>query len=585
MALEGNRQIKGVVYGVSGPAVVVKGLRGARMHTICYVGRCRLLGEIIRIEEDFATIQVYEDTTGLALGEEVVSESEPLMVTLGPGLLSGVFDGIERPLKRVRELSGLFIAKGLKLDALSKDRLWHFSPTRKRGDTIRAGDIIGNVPEGHIVHRIMVPPHIEEGTIKEIASGEVDGNSPLCILEDGRTIGLYQQWPARKRRPFKEALPPSEPFITGQRIFDTLFPVAEGGVAILPGGFGTGKTITEHTIARFSLSDIVIYIGCGERGNEITEVLRDFPNLKDPTTGNPLSERTVIVVNTSNMPVAAREASVFTGITIAEYFRDMGYRVSLMADSISRWAEALREISSRLEEMPGEEGYPPYLATRLGTFFERAGKVRCLGSDERVGSVTIIGAISPPGGDFSEPVTQAAMRFTGALWALDTELAYKRHFPAVNWHKSYSLYYYQLKGWFEENVAPHMPELREELMEVLQKEAELSEVVQIIGTEGLHDEDRLTLEIATIIREVFLRQSVFNPKDAFATYKKQYWMLKVIFAYRNRAMEYIKSGGYLESLLEHPVKTEIMGMPNVDNREIEKVANAILKTIEEGFSR
>ncbi|HHD11320.1 MAG TPA: V-type ATP synthase subunit A [Deltaproteobacteria bacterium] len=577
-------ETRGRIYGVSGPAVVVKGLKGARMHTICYVGSSGLLGEIIRIEDEFATVQVYEDTTGLTLGEEVVSYSEPLMVTLGPGLLSGVFDGIQRPLKRVREISGTFITKGLKLDALDKERVWEFTPLKKKGAAVRAGDVLGTVQEGHITHRIMVPPYIEGGVIKEIVSGEVSAESPVCILEDGRTIGLYQRWPARKRRPFGEALPPSEPFITGQRIFDTLFPVAEGGVAILPGGFGTGKTITEHTIARFSVSDIVIYIGCGERGNEITEVLRDFPQLKDPVTGYPLSERTVIVVNTSNMPVAAREASVFTGVTIAEYFRDMGYRVSLMADSISRWAEALREISSRLEEMPGEEGYPPYLATRLGTFFERAGKVRCLGDGDRQGSVTIIGAVSPPGGDFSEPVTQAAMRFTGALWALDTELAYKRHFPAVNWHKSYSLYYYQLRKWLEENVAPDMPDLREELMAVLQKEAELAEVVQIVGTEGLHDEDRLTLEIADIIKEAFLRQNVFNPKDAFATYTKQYWMLRAIFAYKNTATEALKRGVYLEKILSHPVRTSIMDVRNADNQQIEKEARKLIEEIEGAFT-
>ncbi len=576
-------ETRGRIYGVSGPAVVVKGLKGARMHTICYVGSSGLLGEVIRIEDEFATVQVYEDTTGLTLGEEVVSYSEPLMVTLGPGLLSGVFDGIQRPLKRVREVSGTFITKGLKLSALDRERLWQFTPLKKRGDVVRPGDIIGEVPEGHITHRIMVPPHMDGGRIKEIVEGEVRADQPVCTLEDGRTIGLYQRWPARKRRPFKEALPPSEPFITGQRIFDTLFPVAEGGVAILPGGFGTGKTVTEHTIARFSVSDIVIYIGCGERGNEITEVLRDFPELKDPVADYPLSERTVIVVNTSNMPVAAREASVFTGITIAEYFRDMGYRVSLMADSISRWAEALREISSRLEEMPGEEGYPPYLATRLGTFFERAGKVRCLGDPDRTGSVTIIGAVSPPGGDFSEPVTQSAMRFTGALWALDTELAYRRHFPAVNWHKSYSLYYYQLRRWFEENVAPDLPELREELMNILQKEAELAEVVQIVGTEGLHDEDRLTLEIANIIKEAFLRQNVFNPRDAFATYTKQYWMLRAIFAYRRSATESLKRGVYLEKILSSPVRTGIMEMRNIDNRDIEKEARKLIEEIEGAF--
>ncbi len=578
-------ETRGIIYGVSGPAVVAKGLKGARMHTICYVGGRGLLGEVIRIEDEFATIQVYEDTTGLRLGEEVVSYSEPLMVTLGPGLLSGVFDGIQRPLKRVRELSGIFITKGLKLDSLEKERVWQFTPLKERGDTVRAGDVLGTVPEGHITHRIMVPPYMEEGVIGDIAGGEVRADEPVCTLEDGRTMGLYQRWPARKRRPFRDALPPSEPFVTGQRVFDTLFPVAEGGVAILPGGFGTGKTITEHTIARFSVSDIVIYIGCGERGNEITEVLRDFPQLKDPVTGHPLSERTVIVVNTSNMPVAAREASVFTGVTIAEYFRDMGYRVSLMADSISRWAEALREISSRLEEMPGEEGYPPYLATRLGTFFERAGKVRCLGDGERTGSVTTIGAVSPPGGDFSEPVTQAAMRFTGALWALDTELAYRRHFPAVNWHKSYSLYYYQLRRWLEEGVAPDMPELREELMTILQKEAELVEVVQIVGTEGLHDEDRLTLEIADVIKEAFLRQNVFNPKDVFATYTKQYWMLKAIFAYKRSATESLKAGGYLEKILSHPVRTKLMDMRNIDNEEIEKEGRSLVEEIEGAFTQ
>jgi V/A-type H+-transporting ATPase subunit A len=432
-------EISGKVYGVSGPAVIASGMKGAKMLTTCRVGNLGLLGEIIRIEDEMATIQVYEDTTGLTLGENVVSLGKPLTAKLGPGLLSNVFDGIQRPLYAISE-EGAFISKGLMREGLDLDRRWEFHPEKKVGDSIGPGEVLGTIPETEsVTHRVVVPPGVK-GVIKKMTKGEVSGREPVCYLEDGKVVRLFQEWPVRVPRPVNSRLSPTVPFITGQRVFDTLLPIAEGGTAAVPGGFGTGKTVVDHTIAKHARTDIVIYIGCGERGNEMTELLTDFPHLKDPNTGRPLSMRTVIIANTSNMPVAAREASIFTGITIAEYYRDMGYRVAIMADSISRWAEALREISSRLEEMPGEEGFPPYLASRLGSFFERAGKVMCLGSEKRTGSITLINAISPPGGDFSEPVTQAALRVAGALWALDTDLAYSRHFPAVSWKKSFSLY-------------------------------------------------------------------------------------------------------------------------------------------------
>lgn len=583
------KEMRGVICGVAGPTVVATGLDGIALHTVCLAGGAGLLAEVIRIQGALATLQVYEDTTGLSVGEEVYSLGRPLTVILGPGLLTGTFDGIQRPLDRLKSAGADFIAKGLKISALDMERQWEFTPTKKPGDFIAPGSVIGTVQETRcIVHHVAFPPGINEagnagGVIKEIKSGQVKGREAVCLLEDGREIGLYHEWPVRRPRPFNKKLPLHVPFATGQRVFDTLFPVAEGGIAIMPGGFGTGKTVVEQTIAKLGNSEIVVYIGCGERGNEMTEILSDFPALLDLRTGLPLSERTVIVVNTSNMPVAAREASIFTGITIAEYYRDMGYGVALLADSISRWAEALREISSRLEELPGEEGFPPYLATLLGGFYERSGRVNCLGEGNRKGSITIVSAVSPPGGDFSEPVTQASLRFAGAFWALDPDLANRRHFPSVNWQSSFSLYFDGLAAWLEENVAPELPLVRGRLLRLLQKEAELKEVVQIIGMEALQETDRLAFETAIIATEVFLKQSVYNESDAFNTYNKQFWMLKVIFAFWDSAELALKKGVFLEQILAGELRKNIMGMKDIASAGFEKRAALLIKDITTGF--
>jgi V/A-type H+-transporting ATPase subunit A len=578
------KETRGKIFGVAGPTVIVKGMTGPVMNTVCLVGKQGLLGEIIRIKGELVTLQVYEDTSGISVGEEVISYGIPLSVTLGPGLLTGIFDGIQRPLEKIRAAAGGFITRGMKFEALDIDRKWEFTPLRKKGDYVGPGDILGTVQETErIIHKIMVPPGLS-GTITEMKTGEVSGAEYVSMLGKGKFIGLFQEWPVRKPRPFSAKLPPSTPFITGQRVFDTLLPVAEGGTAIVPGGFGTGKTVVEQTIAKFSRSDIVIYVGCGERGNEMSEILSDFPALKDPTSGLPLSLRTVIVVNTSNMPVAAREASIFTGITIAEYFRDMGYSVAMLADSISRWAEALREISSRLEEMPGEEGFPPYLATQLGIFYERSGKVRCLGSDARTGSVTVISAVSPPGGDFSEPVTQASLRFAGSLWALDPDLAYRRHFPAVNWLASFSLYQAELNDWFGENVAADMVKLRGRLYSLLQRQTELRDIIQIIGVEALQESDRLTLEAANLATEAFLKQSAFSEVDAFNTYEKQYWILKAIFTFMESAEAALKRGVYIETILENPVRGRINRMKDFENEGFAARAAEVMREIENEFT-
>ncbi len=577
-------EIRGRIYGVAGPTVIASGMAGAKMNTICLVGGEGLLGEVIRIEDSYATLQVYEDTGGLTVGEDVVSLARPLTVTLGPGLLTSIYDGIQRPLAAMKDAGANFIGKGIKAAALDKNREWRFTPLKKPGDAVEPGTVLGTIPETErITHSVMAPQGVK-GVIKEIKADTVSGKEPVCVLEDGTVIELFQEWPVRVARPFKEKLPPETPFITGQRIFDTLLPAAEGGTAIVPGGFGTGKTIVEQTIAKFGRSDIVIYVGCGERGNEMTEILTDFPTLKDPETGTPLSLRTVIVVNTSNMPVAAREASIFTGITIAEYFRDMGYNVAILADSISRWAEALREISSRLEEMPGEEGFPPYLSTQLGGFYERAGRVKCLGPDDKTGSVTIVSAVSPPGGDFSEPVTQSSLRFAGTLWALDPDLAYRRHFPAVNWQASFSLYYPQLKEWFEREVSPEMPGLRGRLFVLLQRQAELKEIIQIIGVEALQESDRLTLEVANLARDAFLKQSVFNEADAFNSYEKQYLMLKAIFSFFDNAEAALKRGVYIEAILDSPSRTRLLKMRDVPNDGILKEAVELMEAVESEFA-
>ncbi len=500
----------GIIVRVSGPTVVANNMQTARMYNRVIVGETGLLGEVIRLDADRATIQVYEETEGLCLGEKVTDVGEPLLVELGPGLLASVFDGVQRPLETIRKDQGDLIARGVVVPALSRSRHWDFQPRVKVGNQVQPGNIIGVIAETpHIEHRVMVPPGCK-GRIEEVHKGPLAVTDTAVLLEDGTPIALLQKWPARLPRPFQKRLSPVLPFITGQRVFDLLFPIATGGTAIAPGGFGTGKTVVEQTLAKYAQSDIIVYVGCGERGNEMTEVLSDFPQLIDPATGRPLMDRTVLIVNTSNMPVAAREASIYTGMTIAEYYRDMGYRVAMMADSTSRWAEALREISSRLEEMPGEEGYPTYLATKLAAFYERGGRVSCTGDGDRQGSVTIVSAISPPGGDFSEPVTQSSLRVAGALWALDTELAHRRHFPAIDWKRSYSLYLGLLDDWYRKNVAEDWPEVRQELMGLLQKEEELQEIVQLVGIDAIQDQERIILEVSRMVREEFIRQNSFS---------------------------------------------------------------------------
>ncbi len=548
---------EGIIVKVSGPTVEAKNMEATRMYNRVIVGEMGLLGEVIRLEKNLATIQVYEDTTGLSLGEKVIDAGEPLLAELGPGLLTSIFDGVQRPLEQIRKAQGDFIARGAVVPSLSRSKRWDFSPTVKPGDRVRSGDVIGLVAETHrIEHRVMVPSG-SQGRIQKIQKGPLAVTEPVALLEDGTSLTMLQKWPVRTPRPFTRRLSPTLPFITGQRIFDMLFPVATGGTAIVPGGFGTGKTVVEQTLAKYAESDIIVFVGCGERGNEMTEVLSDFPQLMDPTTGRPLMERTVLIVNTSNMPVAAREASIYTGITIAEYYRDMGYRVALMADSTSRWAEALREISSRLEEMPGEEGYPTYLATKLASFYERGGRVACLGGGDRQGSISIVSAISPPGGDFSEPVTQSSMRVAGALWALDSDLAHRRHFPAINWKQSYSLYIGVLDDWYRKNVATDWPEFRRELMGLLQKEEELQEIVQLVGIDALQDQERITLEVSRMIREDFLRQSAFSEVDASCPLDKQYWMLKAFFAYHVLSRDLLKKGFPIEEVLGLSIREEL----------------------------
>ncbi|MBI5287289.1 MAG: V-type ATP synthase subunit A [Deltaproteobacteria bacterium] len=576
--------IKGNICGISGPTVVAERMVGARMYTTALVGEARLLGEIICIQGDRITLQVYEDTTGLRLEEEVISYGKPLTVELGPGLLTSVFDGIQRPLEALRMATGDFIKKGVTHKALDRSKRWGFTPLVKEGDAIGPGDVLGEVEETkRILHRVLVPPGVS-GVVDKIEEGEYTSDEPVVFLRSGKTISMIQEWPVRTPRPFKERLTPDTPFITGQRVFDTIFPVAEGGVAIVPGGFGTGKTVVEQTLARFARSDIIVYIGCGERGNEMTEVLTDFPKFLDPSTGLPLILRTILIVNTSNMPVAAREASIFTGITIAEYYRDMGYNVALMADSTSRWAEALREVSSRLEEMPSEEGYPSYLAARLGSFYERAGRFRCMGGPDRIGFITVVSAISPPGGDFSEPVTQASLRVAGALWALNTDLAYRRHFPAVDWNVSFSLYHDGLIDWFTREVGGDMTQHRDRAMALLQKEGELKEIVQLIGLEALQDSDRLTMEVGMILREGFLRQSIFNEVDASCSMGKQYWMLKAILTFHDLSQKALKDGVFLEQILDNPVRAKLLRMVDISNEGFTERAKELIGEMEKGFT-
>lgn len=577
--------IEGTISRITGPVVEAKGMFGSRMYDITKVGEIGLVGEIIKLRKDVAVIQVYEDTSGLKVGEQVSSEELSLAVELGPGLLTSIYDGIQRPLPIISEKYGVFIPKGSSVSALDLGREWHFTPTAVVGDQVGPGDVVGTVQEsGSIIHKIMVPNN-RQGKITSLKEGNYTIEEAVGELSDGLPLLMRQAWPVRKPRPYKQKLDPEIPLVTGQRIFDTLFPIPKGGSAIIPGGFGTGKTVTEQTLAKWADADIIIYVGCGERGNEMTEVLTEFPELVDPKSGAPLMDRTVLIANTSNMPVAAREASIYTGITIAEYYRDMGYDVALMADSTSRWGEALREVSGRLEEMPGEEGYPAYLATRLANFYERAGRVVAVGADDRIGSVTVVGAVSPPGGDFSEPMTQNSLRISGAFWALDTNLAHRRHFPAINWINSYSLYLDSIQEYYSNNVSGDYGRLRQETMEILQREAELQEIVQLIGPDALPESERALLETARMLREDFLQQFAFHEVDAFCPLAKQLAMLNVIITFHQSSMEAIRRGVALSQITELPLKARISRMKEIANDkavdELKSLAGEIAATLVE----
>ena len=551
----------GTIKKVAGPLVIAEGMREANMFDVVRVSKQRLIGEIIEMHGDQASIQVYEETSGLGPGEPVESTGEPMSVELGPGLIGNIYDGIERPLEEIMEVThSNNLQRGVEVPALPRDKVWHFVPTAQVGDEVSAGDIIGTVAETPVVtQKIMVPFGIS-GKIKAIAEGDykvTDTVATITTDKGDKTVAMLQKWPVRKERPYKQKLSPDRPLITGQRVIDTLFPIAKGGVAAVPGPFGSGKTVVQHQLAKWADADIVVYIGCGERGNEMNDVLNEFPTLKDPKTGHSLMERTVLIANTSDMPVAAREASIYTGITIAEYFRDMGYSVALMADSTSRWAEALREMSGRLEEMPGEEGYPAYLGSRLAQFYERAGHVKCLGSDDREGALSVIGAVSPAGGDISEPVTQATLRIVKVFWSLDADLAYQRHFPAINWLTSYSLYLDSLGKWFDANVDEDWMTLRGRMMSILSDESKLKEMVQLVGMDALSAPDRLKMEAARSIREDFLHQDAFHEIDTFSSLKKQYMMMDLVLSYYDKSMEALDEGASLNSLIGLPVREEI----------------------------
>ena len=545
---------------VAGPLVIAEGMRDANMFDVVRVSKQRLIGEIIEMHGDEASIQVYEETSGLGPGEPVESMEVPMSVELGPGLITSIYDGIQRPLDDIMKISGNNLKRGVEVPSLKRDLKWEFIPTVQEGDQVEPGDVIGTVQETVLVQQKIMVPYGVSGRIKEIRSGEFTVEEVVAVVEtaDGeRELTMMQKWPVRRGRPYKKKLPPEMPLVTGQRVIDTFFPIAKGGVAAVPGPFGSGKTVIQHQLAKWAEADIVVYIGCGERGNEMTDVLNEFPELKDPKTGQPLMQRTVLIANTSDMPVAAREASIYTGITIAEYFRDMGYSVALMADSTSRWAEALREMSGRLEEMPGEEGYPAYLGSRLAQFYERAGHVISLGKEGREGALSVIGAVSPPGGDTSEPVSQATLRIVKVFWGLDSELAYKRHFPAINWLNSYSLYLDDMEKWFNAEVASDWMEGRQKMMTLLQEEAELEEIVKMVGMDALSPGDRLKMEAARSIREDFLHQNSFHEVDTYTSLKKQYMMMKLVNAFYDRAVEALSQGASLQKLISMPVREQI----------------------------
>ena len=576
----------GKIVKVSGPLVVATGMEEANMADVVRVGEQRLIGEILNMTGDAASIQVYEETSGLGPGAEVITTGAPLSVELGPGLIENIYDGIQRPLEVIREVSGSNnLPRGVEVPALDREKKWEFTSAVKPGDKVVGGDVLGTVQEtDSILHKIMLPPRMK-GTIVSIQSGSFTVTEPVYVLqqEDGSQVELpmMQKWPVRVGRPYKHKYPPTIPLQSGQRIVDTFFPVAKGGTAAIPGPFGSGKTVMQHALAKWSDVDLVVYIGCGERGNEMTDVLREFPELVDPRTGQSLMKRTVLIANTSDMPVAAREASIYTGITIAEYFRDMGYAVAVIADSTSRWAEALREMSGRLEEMPGEEGYPAYLSSRLAQFYERAGSVACIGSDDRRGSLTAVGAVSPPGGDLSEPVSQATMRIVKVFWALDSSLAYRRHFPAINWLNSYSLYLDSLKPWYDEHLGKEFLQNREWAMGVLQEEANLNEIVQLVGKDSLSATDQITLETAKMIREDFLQQNSFVDIDSYSEYDRQARMLALIRGYDSRCRSASERGGAIADLFAIPVREKIGRAKSVPADEYREAYAAMDREMED----
>jgi V/A-type H+-transporting ATPase subunit A len=577
--------IQGKLTMISGPMIAAFGMAGATMGEIVRVGHLRLMGEVIRIDGATVYAQVFEDTQGMYLGEPVEATGTPLAVELGPGLLANTFDGVQRPLAALQAASGNFIGRGMTADGLDRARKWAFTPVVAVGAEVQAGDVLGTVPETPTIeHRVLVPPGVRGRVARVVGAGEYRVTEPIAELEDGAVLTMMHRWPVKQPRPVVRKLPPHEPFITGQRVLDGLFPIALGGSAIVPGGFGTGKTVVEQTLAKYCNANIIVYVGCGERGNEMADVLDEFPKLTDPKTGGSLMDRTVLVVNTSNMPVAARDASVYTGITIAEYYRDMGYDVALMADSTSRWAEALREISSRLEEMPGEEGYPTYLAARISEFYERSGRVECLGSRAendvaRRGSLTVVGAVSPPGGDYSEPVTQTSQRVAGALWALDSALAYRRHYPAINWNRSYSLYNAQLDSWFEDYAPKGWVAQRQRAVTLMQQDAELQEVVQLVGPDALQDNERLTLETAKMFRETYLQQNAFSDADAFCSLDKNAGLLDALLQFHDAAREALTREVTLNQILALPVREDIARLQQVPNETFVEEKRRVMQTM------
>ena len=582
----------GVIKKVAGPLVIAEGMRDANMFDVVRVSEQRLIGEIIEMHGDEASIQVYEETSGLGPGEPVESMDVPMSVELGPGLIASIYDGIQRPLDDIMKISGNNLKRGVEVPSLKRNLKWEFVPTVKVGDEVETGDVIGTVQETVLVQQKIMVPYGIKGTIKEIKEGTFTVEDIVAVVETEKgekELTMMQKWPVRRGRPYKKKLPPEMPLVTGQRVIDTFFPIAKGGVAAVPGPFGSGKTVIQHQLAKWAEADIVVYIGCGERGNEMTDVLNEFPELKDPKTGQSLMERTVLIANTSDMPVAAREASIYTGITIAEYFRDMGYSVALMADSTSRWAEALREMSGRLQEMPGEEGYPAYLGSRLAQFYERAGHVVSLGKEGREGALSVIGAVSPPGGDISEPVSQATLRIVKVFWGLDANLAYKRHFPAINWLTSYSLYLDSVGGWFDENVANDWMKLRQRMMTLLQEEAELEEIVKMVGMDALSAGDRLKMEAARSIREDFLHQNSFHDVDTYTPLHKQFLMMELIMAFYEESAQALAGGASIRNILNMPIREKIgrfkYVLPENVDEEYEKISRELDKELQEAIEK